>query len=210
MVLCLLIGDSHIPYRKKNVSEIILNKLDDLTTNELFDYTFFTGDIVKAPNFIHFLKRRTEKNFFVVVGNMDYYYGNRDAPIYQELKILLENNKNELIIGLTHGAQIRPRGDHNQLEQFAIEKANNILISGHTHKEEVYLTKKGILLINPGSVTGAWSFLASSIPSFSILIINEDTKDITVSLYQIDIKSDKIYELESHFIINNNQIRYKF
>ena len=209
MVLCLLIGDSHIPYRAKEISQSILNRLDDLTTDQLFDYAFFTGDVIKAPDFIKFLERRTEKKFFIVVGNMDYYYGNRNAPIYQELKILFNNN-DKLSIGLTHGAQIRPRGDHYQLEQLAIEKDNNILISGHTHKEEVYLTKKGITLINPGSVTGVWSFIASGIPSFSVIRINKQSGDIQVSLYQLNIKNDKITKLDSYFVFENDKIQYKY
>ena len=209
MVLCLVIGDSHIPFRKKEISEIILNELDKLTTEQLFDYTFFTGDIIKAPNFIQFLNRRTEKNLFTVVGNMDYYYGNRNAPIYQELDLFLNSNK-KLNIGLTHGAQIHPRGDHNQLEQFAIEKGNNILISGHTHKEDVFLTKKGILLINPGSVTGAWSFIASGIPSFSVIRINKQSNDIQVSLYQLNIKNDEISKLDSYFVFEKDNIQYKY
>jgi putative phosphoesterase len=208
MVLCLLIGDSHIPYRAKEVSQQILKKLDALTTRQLFDYTFFTGDVINAPNFIKFLRRRTENDFFVVVGNMDYYYGNRDAPLYQEVDILLNSNK--LKVGLTHGAQIRPRGDHTQLEQLAIEKGDNILISGHTHKEDVFLTKKGILLINPGSITGAWSFVASGIPTFSVIRIDPQKKDIDVSLYQLNIKNNKISKLDSYFIFENNEIKYKY
>jgi len=209
MVFCLLIGDSHIPHRAKEIRKEILHELDELTSEQLFDYTFFTGDIIKAPNFIQFLKRRTEKTFFGVVGNMDYYNGNRNYPLYQELNLLLDSNK-EFNIGLTHGAQIQPRGDHNQLEQLAIEKNSNILISGHTHKEEVYLTKKGILLINPGSVTGAWSFIASGIPSFSVVRINKQISNIQVSLYQLNIKNDEISKLDSYFVFENNKIQYKY
>ena len=207
-MLCLLIGDSHIPYRAKEISQQILKKLDALTTKQLFDYTFFTGDVINAPNFIKFLRRRTENDFFVVVGNMDYYYGNRDAPLYQEVDILLNSNK--LKIGLTHGAQIRPRGDHTQLEQLAIEKGDNILISGHTHKEEVFLTKKGILLINPGSITGAWSFVASGIPTFSIIRIDTQEKNVDVILYQLNMKNNKISKQDSYFIFENDKIQYKY
>lgn len=204
----LVLGDSHIPRRAKEVSQQILKKIDALTTNQLFDYTFFTGDVINAPDFIKFLRRNTENDFFAVVGNMDYYNGNREAPIYQELDILLNSKK--LKIGLTHGAQIRPRGDHSQLEQLAIEKGNIILISGHTHKEEVFLTKKGILLINPGSVTGAWSFIASGIPTFSIIRIDTHTQNIDVSLYQLNLKNNQISKLDSYFIFENNKIQYKY
>ncbi|MHA2087961.1 MAG: YfcE family phosphodiesterase, partial [Promethearchaeota archaeon] len=165
MVRILLIGDSHIPNRAKDVPDQIYSKLNELSEPEPFDYTLFTGDLVSFPGFIEFLDSKTKIRLFIVMGNMDYHYGNRDAPIYQSLDIEFIDN-DRMIVGLTHGAQIRPRGDHKQLEILANKKNYNILISGHTHQEEITLTENGILLINPGSVTGAWSCVASRIPSF--------------------------------------------
>jgi len=208
MTKILAIGDSHIPRRARNIPDKIYNILHQLIEKERFDYTFFTGDIIKADDFINFLNLNTKKDLFIVVGNMDYYGGNRDAPMYQKLNFLFSDN-NKITMGLTHGHQISPRGDHKQLEFLAIEKNCNILISGHTHKEEIFLTKKGILLLNPGSVTGAWSFIASSNPSFITLNLNERTREIDVNLFQLDIKSSKLNNLYSHFIFENNRIKYK-
>ncbi|MFW9820672.1 MAG: YfcE family phosphodiesterase, partial [Candidatus Thorarchaeota archaeon] len=165
MMRILCIGDAHVPVRAKDLPIQIYEKLDELTEESLFHYTFFTGDLINFPKLIDFLNQKTKRTLFNVIGNMDYYYGNRDSPNYQKLVISFEDN-DEVILGLTHGAQINPRGDHDQLEVLAQEKGYTILVSGHTHKEEVFLTRKGILLINPGSVTGAWSFVASGIPSF--------------------------------------------
>ncbi|TFG00829.1 MAG: YfcE family phosphodiesterase, partial [Promethearchaeota archaeon] len=174
-------------------------------------YTFFTGDVIIAPEFIKFLEKitKTSKNLFIVIGNMDYYSGNRNSPVFQELRLLFPDGDN-ITVGLTHGAQIQPRGDHSQLEQLAIEKGDNILISGHTHKEEIFLTDKGILLLNPGSVTGAWSFVASGIPSFVVLKIKEDTKEINLSLFHLDKKTQKISELKSYFIFKKNRVLARF
>ena len=185
MVRILCIGDSHVPFRAKDLPTQIYEKINELTHIQIFDYTFFTGDIINFPKLLDFLNLKTNKGLVRVIGNMDYYYGNKDSPTYQKLDISFEDN-DKIILGLTHGAQIRPRGDHSQLENLAIEKEYNILVSGHTHKEEVFLTKKGILLTNPGSVTGAWSFVASGIPSFIELYINEKTKDININLFRID------------------------
>jgi len=209
MVKFLLIGDSHVPKRASGIPKQIQIKLEELTKSELFEYTFFTGDEINYPEFMEFLNLITERNVFRVIGNMDYYYGNIDAPIYQKLKFDF-NNKEHLIIGLTHGAQIQPRGDRTQLEQFALEKNNNILISGHTHKEEIFLTKTGILLLNPGSVTGAWSFVASRIPSFIVLDIDKETKKIEISLFQLDKKSEKLNEIKYFFTFEKNKINYKY
>ena len=210
MIRCLVIGDAHIPRRAKNVPDKIIDKLNILTDLRPFDYTFFTGDLITAYDFIDFLNSKTSNKVFIVIGNMDYYGGNRDAPIYQKLDVKFLDNK-RLTIGLTHGHQIEPRGDHSQLEDLAInEKSYNILISGHTHKEEVLLTKKGILLLNPGSVTGAWSFIASGVPSFIVIQINEETKEIDIILFQLDNRLKNINELKSYFKFMNDIIHYRF
>lgn len=205
MVRILCIGDSHIPIRAKNLPEQIYKQINESTQNQLYDEIFFTGDVVNFPELLNFLKLKTKSNLFRVLGNMDYYYGDRDSPNYQKLDFLHESNV-KMTIGLTHGAQIKPRGDHDQLERLAIDKKYNILVSGHTHKEEVYLTKKGILLINPGSVTGAWSFVASGIPSFIELFIDKRINNIKVQLFQINRKTREVSTSISHFIFKNGQI----
>ena len=208
MVRILCIGDSHIPNRETSIREQIYIKLNELSEKELFDYTLFTGDLINFPEFIEYLESKTKKKMFIVMGNMDYHYGNREAPIYQSMDIEFEYN-DKMIIGLTHGAQISPRGDHKQLEKLAIKRNYNILISGHTHKEEISLTEKGILLINPGSVTGAWSFVASGLPSFVELNINELAKKIHVNLIKIEKQTKEIIVLKYYFFFKNNQIMEK-
>jgi putative phosphoesterase len=209
MVRVLSIGDSHVPNRAKELDFGIYNKLNELSETELFDYTLFTGDLIKFPKFIEYLDSITKNKLLIVIGNMDYHYGNRDAPLYESLDIDFEDSDN-MVVGLTHGAQISPRGDHMQLELLATQKNYNILISGHTHKEEILLTEKGILLINPGSVTGAWSFVASRLPSFVVININELTKKIIVDLIQIDKQTREIIGFKSKYFFKNNQITEKF
>jgi putative phosphoesterase len=209
MIRILCIGDSHIPNRAKELPEKIYYKLNDLTIKDLFDYTLFTGDIIKFPKLIEYLGLKTKKDVLSVMGNMDYYYGNRNTPIFQQLVINFDDN-DKIVIGLTHGAQISPRGDHTQLENLALKKKYNILISGHTHKEEIFLTDKRILLINPGSVTGAWSFVASGLPSFVELNVFKSNKDIKVNLIQIEKQTRDLVGLESNFFFQNNQIMERF
>ncbi len=206
-ILC--IGDSHVPIRAKDLPMQLYDKINEITKSELFDYTFFTGDLINFPELLDFLNQKTKGTLFKVVGNMDYYYGNRDSPSHQKLDIFFDDNK-KATLGLTHGAQIRPRGDHDQLELLAQEKGYNVLITGHTHKEEIFLTNKGILLINPGSVTGAWSFVASGIPSFIELHVNNRFKDFIIKLFQFDKKTREVNVLEFYFILKNNQIYKKY
>ncbi|MFX0010711.1 MAG: YfcE family phosphodiesterase [Candidatus Hermodarchaeota archaeon] len=205
----LIIGDPHIPRRATQIPPIIMDKLFQLTSPNIFDYTFFTGDLIKAPDFIQFLKIHTKKDVFIVLGNMDYYGGNKNAPISQMLKIKVGED-DFINIGLTHGHQISPRGDHSQLELLAQENNYNLLISGHTHKEEVFLTDEGILLINPGSVTGAWSFIASGKLSFAILEIEENKREIDIKLYSYDSRKQKFEENSFYYTIKNNKIIERF
>lgn len=209
MIKLLLIGDSHVPKRAKGISNHIQNKLKELTKSDLFEHTFFTGDEINYPEFMKLLNSITKKDVYRVIGNMDYYYGNRVAPLYQEHELRFDIGE-VLTIGLTHGAEIEPRGDKTQLELLAIEKKCNILISGHTHKEEVFLTKNGILLLNPGSITGAWSFVASQIPSFMVMKIDTDNNDINVSLFQLDKVSEEINEDNFYFLLEKNKIVSKY
>ena len=206
MIRILAIGDSHVPRRAKEIPSEILELLESLTKENLFDFTFFTGDLIKFPEILDFLNLKTKKDMFRVLGNMDYYGGDRNLPKSQRLTIELKNN-NKLNIGMFHGHQVSPRGDHSQLEYLAVENKFHILISGHTHKEEVQLTKNGILLLNPGSVTGAWSFIASGIPSFIILDINDQKSWIDVNLYRLDKKRHEFNESDYRFIFINNALR---
>jgi len=206
MIKILVIGDSHIPRRAKNIPIQICEVLEKNVLNRKFDYTFFTGDVIKAPRFMSYLKKITNVEVLAVVGNMDYYGGNRNAPIYQHIEVSIETKEN-LTVGLTHGHQIHPRGDHAQLGNLAIDNNYNILISGHTHKEEIVLTNDGVLLLNPGSVTGAWSFVASRNPSVIVLILNEKTGEIDVFLHQYEIRSSKLREKKSSFIFKNKTVQ---
>ena len=198
MLRLLVIGDSHIPRRAKVIPSEIINQLKNLTSEKLFDYTFFTGDLIDAPDFLSLLSLKTKKDVFKVIGNMDYYGGDRTLPESQELRLKIDNYR-EMLIGMVHGHQISPRGDQQQLEFLAEENEYNILISGHTHKEDISLTKNGILLLNPGSVSGAWSFIASGNSSFIILEIDIEILSINLSLFQLKRGSGKLIESKSHF-----------
>jgi putative phosphoesterase len=207
----LAIGDPHIPRRAKQIPELIMDKISELSSSRMFDYTFFTGDLIDYPEFLEFLASNTKKEVFTVMGNMDYYAGNRDAPLFEHLTIKLNKFKESLLkISITHGDQIQVRGNHHQLEDLAREHGSHILISGHTHQEEVFLTKTGTLLVNPGSVTGAWSFIASGIPSFIIISINTENYDIKTTLFQLDQKKREITQKNFYFLFQNNQIKEKY
>lgn len=61
-------------------------------------------------------------------------------------------------IGLIHGHQIVPWGDAHSLAMIQRQMDVDILITGHTHKNEVN-EYEGKWFINPGSITGAYRFV---------------------------------------------------
>jgi vacuolar protein sorting-associated protein 29 len=74
-------------------------------------------------------------------------------------------------IGLIHGHQVVPWGDSHALAMVQRQMDVDILVTGHTHKNEVN-EYEGKWFINPGSVTGAYSALDSDVvPSFILLAI---------------------------------------
>jgi len=203
MIDILVIGDFHIPKRGSEIPPIIKKKLHELISQKYFDFVVCTGDIVRSPDTINYLKSLANKKFFVVQGNMDYFYGNREAPLFEKL-FLKGNDNSEIIIGLTHGDIVVPRGDKHELCKIAEENKSNILISGHTHSADIFLTDNGVLLLNPGSCTGAWSFVASGIPSFMIMRFDPKSNYIEITLYEL--KSNSIETKTDYFRFKDKQI----
>lgn len=202
MIDILVIGDTHIPKRAMGLSPLLINELNTLSAKKLFEFVIFTGDVVKSPETIRFFKNLAKKKFLIVQGNMDYYYGNIEAPLYDSLSITLKNDT-YLNIGITHGAEIHPRGDKEELINIAKENNVNLLIFAHTHLAEILLSSDGILLLNPGSFTGAWSFVASRTPSFIIIKVDIEESEIKVILYEL--KNDRIVKTIESFYFKNQQ-----
>ena len=119
-------------------------------------------------------------------------------PIFDTYEIV----KTEIRIGLTHGTQIKPRGDRTAAEHFAIQKGVQILIIGHSHKADVFLAPSGTLILNPGSCAGAWSFIASGIPSFIVL----DVTDTQICIVLYEKQQVELRNKEFRFTIKGNRI----
>ncbi|MDR0297336.1 MAG: metallophosphoesterase [Streptococcaceae bacterium] len=78
----------------------------------------------------------------VVAGNCDY------DTAYNDFEVLTAENKRVLV---THGHLFNVGYGLDELAAFAQEKRANIALFGHLHRPIVAL-KKGVLLLNPGSV----------------------------------------------------------
>jgi len=166
----LAIGDFHYPDRASYPKKIF-----EVLKGEKFDLILCTGDLTDLKVLDDLESLGTVK---IVQGNMDWNFGHPDRII---------EKINGIKIGLIHGSQIRPRGDLKKLCDYAKRLNVDILISGHTHAQSVNICDNNKLLINPGSATGAWSFLADRIPSF--IIIETDNEIIKIIKCQLKTQS---------------------
>lgn len=96
-------------------------------------------------------------------------------------------------IGLTHGHQVVPWADPDGLALVQRQLDVDILISGHTHKFEAY-EHENKFYINPGSATGAYNALETSItPSFVLMDIQSTI--VVTYVYQLigdEVKVERI------------------
>ena len=177
----LIIGDTHIPERAPVIPKQITDKIE----SEKFDLILCTGDL-ENESVVSYLSHLSK--LYISRGNMDY------LTFPKEAKIDAEHFK----IGLIHGDTIYPRGNPSKLVNEAQRIGVDILISGHTHSLSVNEIKKDdskLLLLNPGSATGAWGGgPASHIPSFIILeIVNNHA---TIHAFELvnDSLKERVYK----------------
>lgn len=156
--LVLVVGDyneGEIPEKFKRM--LVPNKMQHI---------FCTGNLGSKENYDEL--RQLAPNVHVVSGD---YESSRKSSLqmtFPESKVV---QIGEFRIGLVHGHQIIPWGDHLSLASFRRKLNVDILLSGHTHNNEV-VEQDGFYHINPGSITGAYSSLVEKvIPSFILLAI---------------------------------------
>ena len=89
---------------------------------------------------------RLAPNVHVVRGGFD------DDTTFPDHKII---QIGQFKIGLIHGHQIVPWGDAHSLAMVSRQLDVDILITGHTHRNEEN-EYEGKWFINPGSITGAY------------------------------------------------------
>ena len=133
------------------------------------------------------------------------------------LKLMVDElNSVETKIGITHGDDIHPRGDKHGLEFLAKKMDVQILITGHTHADMCVLSEdRKNLLVNPGSISGAWSFIATGTPSFQTISFFKpnnstsnskiaDTKKILIRVDTHVLMDDSLEIRRSEFFYNQD------
>ena len=171
-----MIGDFHVPRRAREVPKRFLDKLG----SERPDLILSQGDFTREDSL-----RALEQygKVIAVRGNMEEF----DLPLWQTTEA--EGIK----IGVIHGAGIEPRGDVKQLIDIAKKLGVKILVNGHTHERKV-LFQNGILLVNPGSATGAVSGEGKlGEPSFMVMEIYG--KSVKIRSIFLDRETAETYEI---------------
>lgn len=112
---------------------------------------------------------------------------------YPETKVIRIGN---FRIGLSHGHQVIPWGDPEALSNLQRMLDVDILITGHTHKNSVFHYDSSYL-INPGSISGAYSpFNSNVVPSFILMAI----KDNKVVTYVYELRDGEVHVSKSEFV----------
>lgn len=162
--LALVVGDFHIPHRAAGIPEkfqrmLVPNKMQRERQRCIrvffvfltFDVTPFrhsdvlcTGNVITKEQYDEL--KGLAPNVHVVRGGFD------DDSTFPEYKVI---QIGQFKIGLIHGHQIVPWGDAHSLAVIQRQLDVDILITGHTHRNEVN-EYEGKWFINPGSITGAY------------------------------------------------------
>lgn len=149
--LVLVLGDLHIPKRESLIPE----KFKRMLVPNKMQHVICTGNLGSKQQYEEL--RQLAPNVHVVAGDSDEFDSTSLQMTFPETKVI---SIGEFRIGVIHGHQILPWGDHLSLASVRRKLNVDVLISGHTHRNEV-VEHDGHYHINPGSITGAFSECSS-------------------------------------------------
>lgn len=176
--LVLVLGDAHIPHR----AGLIPDKFQRMLVPNKMQHVVCTGNLCTREQYDEI--RTLAPNVHVVAGDFD--------DNFPETKVVQIGN---FKIGLMHGHQVVPWGDPHSLAMQQRKMDVDILVSGHTHKNEVN-EFNGKWFINPGSITGAYSSIHADVtPSFVLLAIQGNK----VVAYVYELHGDNVEVSKSEF-----------
>jgi vacuolar protein sorting-associated protein 29 len=153
--LVLVLGDLHIPHRAAGIPDAF----KDLLVPGKMQHVLCTGNLCD---------KRTEDFLRTLASSVHIVRGDLDDTSLPETKVV---KIGEFSIGMSHGHQTVPWGDPEALCALQRKLDTDILITGHTHRNEVFEYERKYI-INPGSITGSYSPLSSDVtPSFVLMAI---------------------------------------
>ena len=161
--LVLIIGDFHVPFNKSDIPPVF----KELLNTDKIKTVLCTGNAC-SDEIMDRLKS-IAPSVHIVKGDMD-------SLLSDEIPESAVVNVGFFKVGLIHGHQVVPYGDHDSLEAQLRKMDVDILVSGHTHKNEIFQSSTGKYFINPGSVTGA----SDTVPSFMLMAVQGPSAAIYV------------------------------
>ena len=175
----LVIGDTHIPHRCHSLPA----KFKKLLVPGRIQHILCTGNLCARETFDYL--KTLASDVHVVRGDFD------ENLTYPEQKVVTVG---QFRIGLCHGHQIMPASDPRALSLVQRQLDVDILVTGHSHKFEAY-EHEGHFYVNPGSATGAFHPLDTSVtPSFVLMDIQAAT--VVTYVYQLMEDEVKIERIE--------------
>uniref|UniRef100_A0A914WIS2 Vacuolar protein sorting-associated protein 29 n=1 Tax=Plectus sambesii TaxID=2011161 RepID=A0A914WIS2_9BILA len=178
-MLVLIIGDLHIPHRCHNLPA----KFRKLLVPNKIQHILCTGNLCTKETFDYL--KSLASDVHVVRGDFD------ENCNYPETKVVTVG---QFRIGLCHGHQLVPWGDTEVLSLLARQLDVDVIVSGHTHEFKAF-EHEGRFFINPGSATGAYSALESSVtPSFALMDVQAQA--LVTYVYRLVDDEVKVERLE--------------
>eukprot|EP00759_Apiculatamorpha_spiralis_P011250 PhF_6_TR18658/c0_g1_i2/m.27272/K18467/VPS29; vacuolar protein sorting-associated protein 29 len=180
MVLYLVVGDLHIPYRASEIHPLFKKMFVPGRINHIF----ITGNLVSNEMMEYFKSICTDVTF--TRGDFDEYA--KEIPEVRVVKL------GDITFGVIHGHQVVPWGDKESLAVWQRKLDCDVLISGATHHQKVFEQEKKFF-VNPGSLTGACSpFECDVTPSFVLLDVNGP--EIQAFIYTVEDGEIKVRKKE--------------
>jgi vacuolar protein sorting-associated protein 29 len=179
--LVLVLGDLHIPERAHAIPDAFKRML---VPNKM-KHVLCTGNISREQ---YNELCQLAPSVHVVRGDFD----NDNTLLFPESSII---QVGQFRIGLIHGHQLLPYGSQDAKARLRRTMNVDILVSGHTHQNEVVL-QDDHYFINPGSITGAYSSLTPDpTPSFVLLAI----QDAKLVCYVYELKEGEVEVSKTEF-----------
>ena len=145
--LVLVIGDHHIPNRANYIPE----KFRRMLVPGKMQHIICTGNVGSKDQYNEL--RNLAPNLHVVAGDSE-CVDDSSQMSFADTRVV---QVGEFRIGLIHGHQVLPCGDHLALASIRRKLNVDILVSGHTHKNEV-VEHEGFFHINPVSFQSVYCY----------------------------------------------------
>ena len=176
----LAVGDLHVPQRAADLPPQFREYLD----SGRIGHVLCTGNVGDAESFEAL--RRIAAGFSAVRGDADELEG---LPELRRVSIA------GFGVLLLHGHQLAPWDDDAALLALAREHDADIVVSGHTHRQSVREASR-VLLVNPGSATGAFSAVELAPPPAFVLLKLAPNGTADVYLYRCGPPPERRVQIE--------------